>query len=89
MEILNKQRLLRPSSPHFTIYQPQLTWYGSILNRTTGGALGACMFHYVRFSFFSCSLATTFSAVRVLHRLPCRTRVLRQRSCGRICRWTS
>ncbi|KAF8224087.1 fumarate reductase respiratory complex transmembrane subunit [Tricholoma matsutake] len=46
MEILNKQRLLRPSSPHFTIYQPQLTWYGSILNRTTGGALGALLYGF-------------------------------------------
>ncbi|KAJ7266744.1 hypothetical protein C8J57DRAFT_1617999 [Mycena rebaudengoi] len=28
--ILKKQRLLRPSSPHFTTYQPQLTWIASI-----------------------------------------------------------
>lgn len=34
--ILNAQRLKRPSSPHFTIYQPQLTWLGSIANRVTG-----------------------------------------------------
>lgn len=39
LEILNKQRLNRPSSPHFTIYQPQLTWLGSIVNRVTGSAL--------------------------------------------------
>jgi succinate dehydrogenase (ubiquinone) cytochrome b560 subunit len=38
-EILNKQRLARPSSPHFTIYQPQLTWLGSIANRVTGSGL--------------------------------------------------
>jgi len=42
-EILNAQRLKRPSSPHFTIYQPQLTWIGSIANRATGGALSARM----------------------------------------------
>jgi succinate dehydrogenase (ubiquinone) cytochrome b560 subunit len=41
VEILNKQRLRRPSSPHFTIYQPQLTWIASIANRVTGGALSA------------------------------------------------
>ncbi|KAK1230425.1 cytochrome b subunit of succinate dehydrogenase, Sdh3p [Marasmius sp. AFHP31] len=41
LEMLNHQRLKRPSSPHFTIYQPQLTWLGSIANRATGGALSA------------------------------------------------
>ncbi|KAJ7250214.1 hypothetical protein C8J57DRAFT_1723564 [Mycena rebaudengoi] len=37
-EILNKQRFLRPSS---SIYQPQLTWIASIVNRATGGAPSA------------------------------------------------
>lgn len=37
--ILNQQRLKRPSSPHFTIYQPQLTWVASIVNRMTGVGL--------------------------------------------------
>jgi hypothetical protein len=36
---LNTQRLARPSSPHFTIYQPQLTWIASIANRVTGAGL--------------------------------------------------
>ncbi|KAJ7266724.1 succinate dehydrogenase cytochrome b560 subunit [Mycena rebaudengoi] len=45
-EILNKQRLLRPSSPHFTIYQPQLTWIASIANRATGGALSALLYGF-------------------------------------------
>lgn len=40
-EILNAQRLRRPSSPHFQIYQPQITWYGSIINRVTGVGLSA------------------------------------------------
>lgn len=40
--ILNTQRLARPSSPHFTIYQPQLTWIGSIANRITGVGLSVC-----------------------------------------------
>ena len=44
-EILDKQRLLRPSSPHFTIYQPQLTWLGSIANRVTGAGLSVCEYH--------------------------------------------
>ncbi|KAF4564448.1 Cytochrome b subunit of succinate dehydrogenase SDH3 [Pleurotus pulmonarius] len=46
VEILNKQRLNRPSSPHFTIYQPQLTWLGSIANRATGGALSALLYGF-------------------------------------------
>ncbi|RDB26134.1 Succinate dehydrogenase cytochrome B subunit, mitochondrial [Hypsizygus marmoreus] len=46
VEILNKQRLLRPSSPHFTIYQPQLTWLASIFNRVTGGALSVLLYGF-------------------------------------------
>ncbi|KAK7043887.1 cytochrome b subunit of succinate dehydrogenase, Sdh3p [Paramarasmius palmivorus] len=46
IEILNKQRLHRPSSPHFTIYQPQLTWLGSIFNRATGAALSVLLYGY-------------------------------------------
>jgi len=44
--ILNRQRLLRPSSPHFTIYQPQLTWYSSIANRVTGISLSVLLYGY-------------------------------------------
>ncbi|KZP22609.1 cytochrome b subunit of succinate dehydrogenase, Sdh3p [Athelia psychrophila] len=44
--ILNKQRLARPSSPHFTIYQPQLTWIGSIANRVTGSALSVLLYGF-------------------------------------------
>jgi len=35
-QILAKQRLNRPVAPHLGIYQPQITWYGSALNRVTG-----------------------------------------------------
>ena len=38
-KILVKQRLNRPISPHLTIYQPQVTWYLSALNRITGSIL--------------------------------------------------
>ncbi|KAJ4493053.1 SDHC, cytochrome b subunit of succinate dehydrogenase [Lentinula edodes] len=44
--ILNKQRLQRPSSPHFTIYEPQLTWVGSIFNRITGVGLGFLLYGF-------------------------------------------
>ncbi|KAK4981791.1 cytochrome b subunit of succinate dehydrogenase, Sdh3p [Elasticomyces elasticus] len=38
-EILNRQRLNRPVSPHLSIYRPQITWYGSALNRITASIL--------------------------------------------------
>ncbi|GJJ08570.1 hypothetical protein Clacol_002789 [Clathrus columnatus] len=44
--ILNSQRLKRPSSPHFTIYQPQLTWIGSIANRITGSTLSVLLYGF-------------------------------------------
>lgn len=37
--ILAKQRLNRPVSPHLGIYQAQVTWYLSALNRITGSVL--------------------------------------------------
>jgi hypothetical protein len=86
MEILNKQRLLRPSSPHFTIYQPQLTWLGSIFNRVTGVALSTCTSLYF---FHRSMLPPSSSVVRILTRLPRRTRNLRQCSRRRVCSWTS
>ncbi|KAF9790321.1 hypothetical protein BJ322DRAFT_998807, partial [Thelephora terrestris] len=61
--ILNKQRLLRPSSPHFTIYQPQLTWISSIANRFAGVGLSVLMY-----SYFLAYLASpgTFDSAHVL-----------------------
>lgn len=41
LKLLNEQRSLRPNSPHFTIYQPQLTWIASIFNRITGAGVSA------------------------------------------------
>lgn len=43
-ELLRQQRLVRPKSPHLTIYQPQLTWYLSGAHRFTGVGLGAGKF---------------------------------------------
>jgi len=45
-QILNQQRMTRPSSPHFTIYQPQLTWLGSIANRVTGSTLSVLLYGF-------------------------------------------
>ncbi|KAJ7918541.1 SDHC, cytochrome b subunit of succinate dehydrogenase [Mycena leptocephala] len=63
VDILNKQRLLRPSSPHFTIYQPQLTWIASIANRGTGGALSALLYG---FSLAYLFVPGTFDSVHVV-----------------------
>jgi len=49
LDLLASQRKLRPSSPHFTIYEPQLTWLSSIANRVTGTGLS------VGFYAFACS----------------------------------
>ncbi|CAO3619501.1 unnamed protein product [Mucor fragilis] len=43
-DILRVQRKLRPSSPHLTIYQPQLTWYMSSAHRITGCAMGGALY---------------------------------------------
>ncbi|KAJ6492573.1 SDHC, cytochrome b subunit of succinate dehydrogenase [Mycena vitilis] len=63
VEILNKQRLLRPSSPHMTIYEPQLTWIASIANRMTGGALSALLYG---FSLAYLVAPGTFDSVHVV-----------------------
>lgn len=44
LDLLNQQRAQRPSSPHFTIYQPQITWLLSIINRITGTGLSVCKY---------------------------------------------
>ncbi|KAG0002880.1 cytochrome b subunit of succinate dehydrogenase, Sdh3p [Entomortierella chlamydospora] len=41
---LVEQRKNRPTSPHLTIYQPQLTWYMSMFHRATGGALAVGLY---------------------------------------------
>lgn len=43
-EILVAQRKNRPSSPHLTIYQPQLTWYLSSLHRVSGVLLAGAFY---------------------------------------------
>ncbi|KAG5723702.1 hypothetical protein E4T56_gene9277 [Termitomyces sp. T112] len=63
MQILNKQRLNRPSSPHFTIYQPQLTWIASIFNRVTGVALSVLLYG---FSLAYLVAPTTFDSTHVI-----------------------
>ncbi|KAF7357040.1 SDHC, cytochrome b subunit of succinate dehydrogenase [Mycena venus] len=45
-DILNKQRLLRPTSPHLTIYKPQVTSILSIGNRFVGAALSVLLYGF-------------------------------------------
>ncbi|KAH9981899.1 SDHC, cytochrome b subunit of succinate dehydrogenase [Russula compacta] len=62
-DILNTQRLARPSSPHFTIYQPQLTWIGSIANRITGSGLSVLLYGFSLAYLFAPS---TFSSANII-----------------------
>ncbi|EEB95635.1 hypothetical protein MPER_05360 [Moniliophthora perniciosa FA553] len=62
-ENLNKQRLNQPSGPHFTIYQPQLTWLWSIANCVTGAALSALLYG---FSLAYPVVPDTFSSASVV-----------------------
>lgn len=43
-DILAKQRLNRPVSPHLSIYKPQIGWVGSSLHRITGIALSGSLY---------------------------------------------
>jgi succinate dehydrogenase (ubiquinone) cytochrome b560 subunit len=73
--ILAAQRLRRPVSPHLSIYKPQITWYGSALNRITASLLsggfyvfGAAYLVAPLFGWHleSASLAAWFGALPVL-----------------------
>ncbi|EJF59152.1 succinate dehydrogenase cytochrome b560 subunit [Dichomitus squalens LYAD-421 SS1] len=69
-EILNKQRLRRPSSPHFTIYQPQLTWLGSIANRVTGAGLSVLLYGYALAYLVAPDTFSSVNVVDFIHGLP-------------------
>ena len=43
-EILAKQRLQRPVSPHLSIYRPQITWIASSFHRITGVAFSGALY---------------------------------------------
>ena len=74
-QILAKQRLNRPVSPHLSIYRPQITWYLSSLNRITGSVLSGG-FYVFGFSYLiaplfgwhleSGALAAAFGSLPVL-----------------------
>ncbi|KAJ1034777.1 hypothetical protein NDA13_001031 [Ustilago tritici] len=77
LDLLNEQRAKRPSSPHFTIYQPQITWYLSIINRITGTGLSVLMYAYFSayagyplFSGSSVNALSTTSLVDFVSTLP-------------------
>jgi len=73
--LLVYQRLKRPVSPHLSIYQPQLTWYISGLNRIAGVslagatylfALGYLASPYVGWHLESATLAAAFGSLPVV-----------------------
>ena len=43
-DIVAKQRLNRPVSPHLSIYRPQITWYASSAHRITGALLSGSFY---------------------------------------------
>ncbi|OAX81070.1 succinate dehydrogenase, cytochrome b556 subunit [Emergomyces africanus] len=71
-QILPRQRLNRPVSPHLSIYQPQITWLLSSLNRITGVALSGSLYIFASaylaapllgWHLESASLAAAFGAL--------------------------
>ncbi|CAL1715853.1 unnamed protein product [Somion occarium] len=68
--ILNQQRLKRPSSPHFTIYQPQLTWISSIANRVTGAGLSVLLYSYALAYLVAPETFASANVVELVHSLP-------------------
>ncbi|KAI0346246.1 succinate dehydrogenase cytochrome b560 subunit [Trametopsis cervina] len=69
-KILNEQRLKRPSSPHFTIYQPQLTWVGSIANRITGTGLSVLLYGYALAYLVAPETFASANVIELIHGLP-------------------
>ncbi|EZF22984.1 succinate dehydrogenase, cytochrome b556 subunit [Trichophyton rubrum D6] len=72
--ILAKQRLNRPVSPHLSIYRPQITWYLSSLNRITGAILSGGLYIFASaylvspllgWHLESASLAAAFAALPI------------------------
>ena len=74
-KILAQQRLNRPVSPHLSIYEPQITWCGSIANRITGLALSGGLYLWATaylaspllgWHLGSASIAAAFSGLPLL-----------------------
>lgn len=66
LTMLNEQRSLRPNSPHLTIYQPQVTWYLSILTRMTGVGLSV-LFYGWAITYFALPYTTVGQAFTSAH----------------------
>ncbi|KAJ3038598.1 cytochrome b subunit of succinate dehydrogenase, Sdh3p [Rhizophlyctis rosea] len=61
-------KLNRPISPHLSIYQPQITWYGSAANRITGVAVAGLF--YGAFGLYPFFDVTSTAAAAWVHSLP-------------------
>ena len=75
LNILNALRLRRPSSPHFTIYQPQLTWIGSIANRVTGVGLSVLLYGFALAYLVAPETFTSKKIVEQTKKLPTSVKV--------------
>lgn len=74
-QILARQRLNRPVSPHLAIYRPQITWYASMTHRITGSVLSGGLYVFASaylvaplfgWHLESASLAAAFGSLPVL-----------------------
>ncbi|KHJ35542.1 putative succinate dehydrogenase cytochrome b560 subunit [Erysiphe necator] len=83
-EILVAQRKKRPTSPHLTIYRPQITWYLSALNRITGCLISGGFYTFgaaylvsslLGWHMNSAFLATAFGALPLALKLGIKTLV--------------
>ena len=77
--ILTQQRLNRPVAPHLSIYQAQITWYLSALNRITGSLLSGGFYvfgglylvaPYIGLHMESAAMAASVAAWPLLVKLP-------------------
>lgn len=71
-DLLRRQRINRPESPHLEIYQPQLTWVLSGLHRITGVFLAAgfygitCTYALASFANFDFDATSIYQTIQDL-----------------------
>ncbi|RKP07369.1 hypothetical protein THASP1DRAFT_17164, partial [Thamnocephalis sphaerospora] len=73
-EIAAEAKRQRPTSPHLTIYQPQLTWVMSGLHRTSGVAL-ASVFYASMIAYLGVSSIDSAAVISTVAELPTAVKV--------------
>lgn len=69
VEIANEAKRLRPTSPHMSIYQPQLTWVMSGLHRASGVGL-ASIFYVSMLTYLGVPSLDSAAVVSTVAELP-------------------